>query len=145
MSRSVSARRFRSPWFVTVRAARSFCRSTHNQRAVLHLLGLRRHSDSTAHRHLRCTHLVVKSSCSAQYVLMTAVAAVVGLLLLRAPFTAVPLTADFFSNRYTFSYLFAAVALTFLGLGYVLGGQSDQLRRLSTIDGLTVVQSARIR
>jgi len=79
----------------------------------------------------------VKSSRSAQYALMTAVAAVVGLLLLRAPFTAVPLTADFFSNRYTFSYLFAAVALTFLGLGYVLGRQSDRLRRLSTIDGLT--------
>jgi diguanylate cyclase (GGDEF)-like protein len=143
MSRSVSARRFRSPWFVTVRAARPFCRSTHNQRAVLHLLGLRRHSDSTADRHLRCTYLVVKSSRSAQYALMTAVAAVVGLLLLRAPFTAVPLTADFFSNRYTFSYLFAAVALTFLGLGYVLGRQSDRLRRLSTIDGLTGLSNRR--
>jgi diguanylate cyclase (GGDEF)-like protein len=79
----------------------------------------------------------VKSSRSAQYALMAAVAAVVGLLLLRAPFTTVSLTADFFSNRYTFSYLFAAVALTFLGLGYVLGRQSDRLRRLSTIDGLT--------
>ena len=79
----------------------------------------------------------MKPGLSAQYALMAAVAAVVGLLLLRAPFTAVPLTADFFSNRYTFSYLFAAVALTFLGLGYVLGRQSDRLRRLSTIDGLT--------
>ena len=68
---------------------------------------------------------------------MAAVAAVVGLLLLRSPFTAVSLTADFFSNRSTFTYLFAAVALTFLGLGYVLGRQSDRLRRLSTIDGLT--------
>jgi diguanylate cyclase (GGDEF)-like protein len=76
-------------------------------------------------------------SRSAHYALMAAVAAVVVLLLLRAPFTAVSLTADFFSNRYTFSYLFAAVALTFLGLGYVLGRQSDRLRRLSTIDGLT--------
>jgi diguanylate cyclase (GGDEF)-like protein len=76
-------------------------------------------------------------SRNTQYALMAAVAAVVGLLLLRAPFTAVSLTADFFSNRYTFSYLFAAVALTFLGLGYVLGRQSDRLRRLSTIDGLT--------
>src|SRR5689334_18116582 len=79
----------------------------------------------------------MKPGLSAQYALMAAVAAVVGLLLLRAPFTAVSLTADFFSNRYTFSYLFAAVALTFLGLGYVLGRQSDRLRRLSTIDGLT--------
>jgi diguanylate cyclase (GGDEF)-like protein len=150
MSRSVSARRFRSPVvLVTVQAARSFCRSTHNQRAALRLrsrnvvLGLRRHGDGTAHRHLRCTYPVVKSSRSAQYALMTAVAAVVGLLLLRAPFTAVPLTADFFSNRYTFSYLFAAVALTFLGLGYVLGRQSDRLRRLSTIDGLTGLSNRR--
>jgi diguanylate cyclase (GGDEF)-like protein len=79
----------------------------------------------------------VKPSRSTQYALMTAVAAVVGLLLLRAPFTAVSLTSDFFSNRYTFTYLFAAVALTFLGLGYVLGRQSDRLRRLSSIDGLT--------
>jgi hypothetical protein len=58
----------------------------------------------------------MKPGLSAQYALMAAVAAVVGLLLLRAPFTAVPLTADFFSNRYTFSYLFAAVALTFWDL-----------------------------
>jgi Diguanylate cyclase, GGDEF domain len=93
-------------------------------------------SGATAHRHLHCTHPIVKSR-SAQYALMTAVAAVVGLLLLRAPFTAVSLTADFFFDRYTFGYLFAAVALTFLGLGYVLGRQSDRLRRLSTIDGLT--------
>jgi diguanylate cyclase (GGDEF)-like protein len=79
----------------------------------------------------------MKPGLSTQYALMAAVAAVVGLLLLRAPFTAASLTADFFSNRYTFSYLFAAVALTFLGLGYVLGRQSDRLRKLSTIDGLT--------
>ena len=85
----------------------------------------------------------MKPGLSAQYALMAAVAAVVGLLLLRAPFTAVPLTADFFSNRYTFSYLFAAVALTFLGLGYVLGRQSDRLRRLSTIDGLTGLSNRR--
>jgi len=88
-------------------------------------------------RHFRCTNPIVKRSRSAQHALMVAVAAVVGLLLLRAPFTDISLTADFFSNRYTFIYLFAAVALTFLGLGWFFGRQSDRLRRLSTIDGLT--------
>ena len=85
----------------------------------------------------------MKPRRSAQYALMAAVAAVAGLLLLRAPFTAVSLTADLFSNRYTFAYLFAAVALTFLALGYVLGRQADRLRRLSTIDGLTGLSNRR--
>ena len=71
------------------------------------------------------------------YALMTAVAAVMGLLLLRAPFGSGSLTADFFSNRYEFTYLFVAIAVTFLGLGYVLGRQADTLRRLSSTDPLT--------
>ena len=71
------------------------------------------------------------------YALMAAVAAVMGLLLLRAPFGSGSLTADFFSNRYTFTYLFVAIAVTFLGLGYVLGRQADTLRRLSSTDALT--------
>ena len=71
------------------------------------------------------------------YALMAAVAAVMGLLLLRAPFGSGSLTADFFSNRYTFTYLFVAIAVTFLGLGYVLGRQADTLRRLSSTDPLT--------
>ena len=71
------------------------------------------------------------------YALMAAVGAVMGLLLLRAPFGSGSLTADFFSNRYTFTYLFVAIAVTFLGLGYVLGRQADTLRRLSATDPLT--------
>lgn len=54
------------------------------------------------------------------YALITAAAGVVGLLLLRAPFSSESLTADFLSNRYVFIYLFTAVAATFLGLGDVL-------------------------
>jgi diguanylate cyclase (GGDEF)-like protein len=71
------------------------------------------------------------------YALMAAVAAVMGLLLLGAPFGSGSLTADFFSNRYMFTYLFVAIAVTFLGLGYVLGRQADTLRRLSSTDPLT--------
>jgi len=71
------------------------------------------------------------------YALMAAAGAVMGLLLLRAPFRSGSLTADFFSNRYVYTYLFVAIAVTFLGLGYVLGRQADKLRRLSTTDALT--------
>src|SRR5690606_20177452 len=71
------------------------------------------------------------------YALITAAAGVVGLLLLRAPFSSESLTADFLLNRYVFMYLFAAVAATFLGLGYVLARQTDRLRRLSSTDALT--------
>ena len=71
------------------------------------------------------------------YALMAAAAAVMGLLLLRAPFRSGSLTADFFSNRYVYTYLFVAIAVTFLGLGYVLARQADTLRRLSTTDALT--------
>jgi hypothetical protein len=70
------------------------------------------------------------------HALMAAVAAVMGLLLLRAPFRSGPLTADFFSNRYVYTYLFVAIAVTFLGLGYALGRQADKLRPLSTTDAL---------
>jgi len=123
--------RFRSPSFVM------------GQRPDTVVLQRRHTTGVPPSGHFRCTNPVVKPNRNAQYALMTAVAAVVGLLLLRAPFTAVSLTADFFSNRYTFTYLFAAVALTFLGLGYVLGRQSDRLRRLSTIDGLTGLSNRR--
>jgi diguanylate cyclase (GGDEF)-like protein len=71
------------------------------------------------------------------YALLTAAAAVTGLLLLRAPFRSGSLTADFLSNRYVFAYLFVAIAATFLGLGYVLARQADRLRHLSSTDALT--------
>jgi diguanylate cyclase (GGDEF)-like protein len=72
------------------------------------------------------------------YGLLTAVGAVVGLVLLRATFSsAESLSADFLSNRFTYIYVFVATAVTFLVLGYVLGRQADALRRLSATDALT--------
>jgi len=46
------------------------------------------------------------------YALITATAAVMRLLLLRAPFRSGSLAADFLSNRYVFTYLLAAIAGT---------------------------------
>ncbi len=72
------------------------------------------------------------------YGILTAGGAVVGLVLLRAAFSsAESVSADFFSNRFTYIYVFAATAVTFLVLGYVLGRQADELRRLSGTDALT--------
>lgn len=72
------------------------------------------------------------------YALLTAAAAVLGLLLFRAVFSVVPsLTFEFFTNRLTYIYVFIVTAIVFLGLGYVLGRRIDELRRLSTTDTLT--------
>ncbi len=72
------------------------------------------------------------------YALLTAVAAVTGLLILRGVFTSTEtFSADFLSNRLLYGYVFAVTALVFLALGYVLGRQADKLRRLSTTDSLT--------
>jgi diguanylate cyclase (GGDEF)-like protein len=80
----------------------------------------------------------MKRQRGVNYALMTAAAAVVGLLLLRAIFTShVSLRTDFVSNRFTYAYIFVATAGTFLVLGYVLGRQADELRRVSTTDSLT--------
>ena len=57
--------------------------------------------------------------------LLTATAAVLGLLLIRAAFAYVPsLTFEFLANRLTYVYVFVATALVFLVLGYTLGGES---------------------
>ena len=78
------------------------------------------------------------------YALLTAVGAVIGLLILRAVFApAESVRADFLSNRYTYAYVFAATALTFLVLGYVLGREADRLRRASTTDALTGLPNRR--
>jgi two-component system cell cycle response regulator len=78
------------------------------------------------------------------YALLAAVAAVGGLLILRAVFApAESVRADFLSNRYTYAYIFAATALTFLVLGYVLGRQADRLRHASTTDLLTGLPNRR--
>jgi diguanylate cyclase (GGDEF)-like protein len=78
------------------------------------------------------------------YALLTAVAAVLGLLLVRAAFSFVPsLTFEFFTNRLTYVYVFMATALVFVVLGYVLGRRIDELRRLSTTDPLTGLANQR--
>lgn len=72
------------------------------------------------------------------YALVTAVAAVIGLLILQRLFSSVgPLSSDFLSDRLVYVYVFSVTILTFLVLGYVLGRQADRLRRLSTTDSLT--------
>lgn len=78
------------------------------------------------------------------YALLTAAAAVGGLLILRWLFTsAQPVASDFTSNRLVYGYIFAVTILTFLVLGYVLGRQADELRRLSTTDALTGLDNRR--
>jgi two-component system, cell cycle response regulator len=76
--------------------------------------------------------------------LLAAVAAVSGLLILRAVFASPDsVRSDFLSNRYTYAYVFAATAVTFLVLGFVLGRQADRLRYASTTDPLTELPNRR--
>jgi diguanylate cyclase (GGDEF)-like protein len=68
----------------------------------------------------------------------TSAGIVLGLLLLRTTFASgYPLAAEFVENRLTYIYVFIATALVFIVLGYVLGRQADELRRLSMTDALT--------
>jgi diguanylate cyclase (GGDEF)-like protein len=63
---------------------------------------------------------------------------VLGLLILRTLFASgYSLAAEFLSNRLTYIYVFVATAVVFIVLGYVLGRQADELRRLSMTDALT--------
>jgi two-component system, cell cycle response regulator len=66
----------------------------------------------------------------------TAAVIVLGLLALRTA-SGYSLAAEFFSNRLTYIYVFVSTAVVFVVLGYVLGRQADELRRLSTTDALT--------
>jgi predicted signal transduction protein with EAL and GGDEF domain len=76
--------------------------------------------------------------------MLTATGAVLGLLLLRAAFSSAPsLAFEFLSNRLTYVYVFAITAVVFLVLGYVLGRQIDELRRLATMDPLTGLANRR--
>jgi diguanylate cyclase (GGDEF)-like protein len=78
------------------------------------------------------------------YAILTATAAALGLLLLRAAFSSVPsLAFEFLTNRLTYVYVFVVTAAVFLVLGYVLGRQIDELRRLSTTDSLTGLANRR--
>jgi two-component system cell cycle response regulator len=70
--------------------------------------------------------------------LATSAAIVLGLLVLRTLFASrYSLAAEFLSNRLTYIYVFVATAGVFMVLGYVLGRQADELRRLSMTDVLT--------
>ena len=76
--------------------------------------------------------------------LMTAVAAVLGLLVIRAGSSFIPsLTFEFVTNRLTYLYVFLATATVFLVLGYILGRRIEELRRLSTTDSLTGLANQR--
>jgi diguanylate cyclase (GGDEF)-like protein len=78
-----------------------------------------------------------------RYAMLTATAAALGLLLLRAAFSSVSPALDFLSNRLTYVYVFGVTAAVFLVLGYILGRQIDELRRLSTTDSLTRLANRR--
>jgi len=78
------------------------------------------------------------------YAILTATAAVLGLLLLRVAFSSVPsLAFEFLTNRLTYVYVFAVTAAVFLTIGYILGRQVDELRRLATTDSLTGLANRR--
>jgi two-component system, cell cycle response regulator len=70
--------------------------------------------------------------------LATAAGIALGLLVLRTLFaSSYSLAAEFLSNRLTYIYVFVTTAIGFMLLGYILGRQADELRRISTIDALT--------
>jgi diguanylate cyclase (GGDEF)-like protein len=80
----------------------------------------------------------VKRRCGLYVGLATSAVLVLGLLVLRTLFASEysPAT-EFLSNRLTYIYVFVATAVVFIVLGYVLGRQADELRRLSMTDALT--------
>jgi diguanylate cyclase (GGDEF)-like protein len=72
------------------------------------------------------------------YAVLTSVAVVAGLLVLRLTVTSgSSVTYEFLANRLTYVYVFAATSIVFLILGYILGRKVDRFRRLATIDPLT--------
>src|SRR5258707_358878 len=78
------------------------------------------------------------------YGLAIAAALAVGLLILRTAFASgYSLATELFSNRLTYGYVFVATAVVFMWLGYALGRQADELRRLSITDSLTGLANRR--
>jgi diguanylate cyclase (GGDEF)-like protein len=72
------------------------------------------------------------------YGLATSAGIALGLLVLRAVFASgYTLAAELLANRLTYIYVFLATAAVFIVLGYILGRQADELRRLSITDTLT--------
>ena len=72
------------------------------------------------------------------YGLLTAAAAVVGLLVLQTLFAS-PWAGsiDLPVSQLVYGYVFVVTSLTFLGLRWMLGRQAEALRQLSTTDSLT--------
>jgi diguanylate cyclase (GGDEF)-like protein len=86
----------------------------------------------------------VKRRRAFYYAVATSAAIVLGFLVLRTVFASgYSLTAEFLSNRLTYIYVFVATAVVFMVLGFILGRQADQLRRLSIIDALTGLYNRR--
>jgi two-component system cell cycle response regulator len=80
----------------------------------------------------------VKRRRGLYYGLATSAGIALGLLVLRTLFASgYTLAAELLANRLTYIYVFIATAVVFIVLGYVLGRQADELRRLSTTDALT--------
>ena len=78
------------------------------------------------------------------YALLTSAVVAVGLLVLRLRVSSTPsVTFEFFSNRLTYVYVFAATSIVFLVLGHTLGRKVDRFRRLSTMDPLTGLPNRR--
>lgn len=78
------------------------------------------------------------------YGLAASAGIVLGLLVLRTAFASgYSLAAEFLSNRLTYVYVFVATAVVFMVLGYILGRQADELRRLSTTDALSGLSNRR--
>jgi diguanylate cyclase (GGDEF)-like protein len=84
------------------------------------------------------TYLESERFRSVAIALLTSALVVLGLGLLRVAFTSPQsLVGEVLANRLTYIYVFAATAAVFSVLGYVLGRQADELRRLSMTDPLT--------
>ena len=87
---------------------------------------------------------IMKLGDGFKYGVLTAAAAVSGLLLLRTFFgSAEPMAMELRSNQLVYGYIFAVTIVTVLGLSYVLGRQTDALRQLSTTDSLTGLSNRR--
>jgi len=73
------------------------------------------------------------------YGLATAAIIMVGLLAVRVKFASeyYSVATELIRNRLTYGYVFVATAVLFMTLGYVLGRQVDDLRKLATTDALT--------
>jgi putative FmdB family regulatory protein len=88
--------------------------------------------------------LTVNEQRTVYHALLVATAVALGLLLLRINSTYAPsLVFEFLSNRLTYIYVFVATAVVCLAIGYVLGREVNEFRRLALIDPLTGLANRR--